>query len=245
MATGISPEGLAFGKSGWILDRCPRCAGEHLYTVFDGERTNFLCRTCNRCWSNGTGSIRQVDTSTCPGCEWRPTCMSRWDVTAGAISRSRSTPPATPASEPGRAVEIGLDDLELSLHRSDPVLRLVARSPIQVGPDATLRELAGVLAAESVGAVLVRGPEGPIGIVSERDIVGSLASGADPGRVRVRDVMTPDLALVSSADTILNAADAFLAHDIRHLAVTTGSATVGVVSIRDVLAALADESRAG
>lgn len=54
--------------------------------------------------------------------------------------------------------------------------------------------------------------------------------------------MTPELALTASTDTILCAADLMLAHEIRHLAVTAGTTTVGVVSIRDVLAALADDA---
>ncbi|HET9769979.1 MAG TPA: hypothetical protein VFS16_03740 [Acidimicrobiia bacterium] len=62
-----------------ILDRCPGCGGELLYTVFDGEATNFLCRHCNRCWSTGLGFVRRVDPRTCPGCEWRGVCTSRWD----------------------------------------------------------------------------------------------------------------------------------------------------------------------
>lgn len=67
------------GASQLILDRCLGCAGEHLYTVFDGESTNFLCRSCNRCWSVGMGWVHRVDPLTCPGCEWRSACESRWD----------------------------------------------------------------------------------------------------------------------------------------------------------------------
>lgn len=67
------------GASRLLLDRCPACAGEHLYTVFDGECTNFLCRSCSRCWYVGMGWVHRVDPFTCPGCEWRSTCLSRWD----------------------------------------------------------------------------------------------------------------------------------------------------------------------
>ena len=64
---------------GTILDHCPGCAGTHLYTVFDGQDTNFLCRSCDRCWHVTLGWVHQVDRHTCPGCEWRSTCTSRWD----------------------------------------------------------------------------------------------------------------------------------------------------------------------
>lgn len=61
-----------------MLDRCPGCGSGYLYMVYVGETTNFLCRTCSRCWSVGTG-VQRVDPRTCPGCEWRSTCMARWD----------------------------------------------------------------------------------------------------------------------------------------------------------------------
>ncbi|MGH9038361.1 MAG: hypothetical protein ACRD0O_21610 [Acidimicrobiia bacterium] len=43
------------------------------------EATNFLCRSCNRCWHVTLGWVHQVDRGTCPGCEWRFACASRWD----------------------------------------------------------------------------------------------------------------------------------------------------------------------
>lgn len=125
----------------------------------------------------------------------------------------------------------------------EPVLGLVSRSPVYVAPDATLRTVVEVLAEESIGAVLVRGPRGPVGIVSERDVVAALADGAEPDRDRARDVMTPEPASVASSETVLAVADRMLAGEIRHLVVTKGQAVVGVVSMRDVLAVFADERR--
>ena len=66
--------------SNWqLLDRCPGCGAGMLYTVCDGETTNFLCRSCSRCWHAELGWVRRVDPTTCPGCEWRSTCRSRFD----------------------------------------------------------------------------------------------------------------------------------------------------------------------
>jgi len=61
------------------VDRCPGCASTSIYSVFDGETTNFLCRSCSRCWHITMGWAMHVDPATCPGCEWRSTCTSRWD----------------------------------------------------------------------------------------------------------------------------------------------------------------------
>lgn len=136
----------------------------------------------------------------------------------------------------GQSPELG----GVGLGGDDPVLQLVARSPVSLPSDATLRTLAHTMADESVGAVLLRGPEGLVGVVSERDIILSLADGADPDRQLAGEVMTSQLASVAASDTILTAANRMLGHDIRHLAVTKGSATIGMISIRDVLAVLAD-----
>lgn len=129
---------------------------------------------------------------------------------------------------------------DIDVRPLDPILRLVARTPVYVFLDDTLRTLAETMAEESIGVVLVRDPQGPVGIVSERDLVLALAAGSEPDVDRARDVMTPDLASVSSTESVLAVANVMLAHEIRHLVVTSRSATIGVVSIRDVLAVLAD-----
>jgi CBS domain-containing protein len=155
--------------------------------------------------------------------------------------RHSSYPQAATAARAG-GNEAALATQDVDIGPLDPVLCLVARTPVYVFPNATLRTLAETMAEESIGVVVVRGPHGPVGIVSERDVVLALAAGSDPDRDRARDVMTPDLVSVSSTETVLAAANVMLAHEIRHLVVTSRSATVGVgvVSIRDMLAVLAD-----
>lgn len=121
----------------------------------------------------------------------------------------------------------------------DPVLRLVHRPPVSVFLDTTLRACARVMAEESIGAVLVEGSHGPAGILSERDIVGAVAGGAGVDFHRARDFMTADVDTLPETATIGEAVTEMLRNEIRHLAVARGDRTVGLISIRDVLAALA------
>jgi uncharacterized protein (DUF2267 family)/CBS domain-containing protein len=121
------------------------------------------------------------------------------------------------------------------------VVKLVARSPVYVPPEAALVSIAQVMAEESIGTVLVRGPHRPSGIVSERDVVCALAEGADARRLPARDVMSPDVVYASSTDTIRDVGRRLLEHGIRHLAVNRGDTIIGVVSMRDVLAVYSDE----
>jgi CBS domain-containing protein len=130
----------------------------------------------------------------------------------------------------------GTDRAAITGH--DHVVKLIARTPVFVSLDATLREAAEILTEESIGALLVHAPHGPAGLLSERDIVAALAEGADPDRDRARDFMTPDIASVLPTATILEAQERMLENEIRHLVVIKGGTTIGVLSMRDVLAAL-------
>lgn len=146
------------------------------------------------------------------------------------------TPPGAVLADDGDRVGIGPEAA---------VLRIIARSPVVVELDAPLLHIARVMADESIGVVVVRGPHEAAGIVSERDIIAALAAGADPRRERARDVMTSDLACVPVGMSVLSVANLMLDNEIRHVLVVTERDTVGVVSIRDVLMVLADACRAG
>ncbi|HEV8627028.1 MAG TPA: CBS domain-containing protein [Acidimicrobiia bacterium] len=128
----------------------------------------------------------------------------------------------------------GTDRTAITEH--DHVVKLIARTPVVVSLDATLREAAEILTEESIGALLVRAPHGPAGVLSERDIVAALAEGADPDRDRARDFMTPDIASVAPTATILEARERMVENEIRHLLVSKGETTMGLVSMRDILA---------
>lgn len=129
--------------------------------------------------------------------------------------------------------------IQATLSACDPVMRLVHRAPVMVRLDTTLRACASVMAEESIGAVLVQGSHGAAGVLSERDIVAAAAEGADLDYYRACDFMTPDIDRVDGGTTIRYAAEEMLGNEIRHLAVTDGRQTVGLISIRDLLAVLA------
>lgn len=121
---------------------------------------------------------------------------------------------------------------------SDQVGSIVSGAVAEVDEDLTLQELAEELAADEIGAVLVRDPHGVVGLVSERDLVVVLSGGRDPGEVRVADVMTTDLVWARPDATIREVGELMRDADVRHIPVGDGRIARGVVSIRDVLAVL-------
>ena len=130
----------------------------------------------------------------------------------------------------------------------EAVRGLVARPPVEVEPDATLRSVAETMTEELIGIVVVRGTR-PVGargdraegVVSERDIIRSLAEGLDPDASRAEDVMTMELASASPTSSVLDVTVQMLDNEIRHVPLIEAGVVVGVVSERDALRALLDE----
>lgn len=108
-------------------------------------------------------------------------------------------------------------------------------------PLATLRGVSTVLADNLVGALVVGYPEEVLGIVSERDVVRGVADGMDVDDDRVRDVMSEPVETIDVDAPVQEAATKMLRDEIRHLVVTERGLAVGIVSMRDVLAAVLEE----
>jgi len=121
---------------------------------------------------------------------------------------------------------------------TDPVRSIMVEEPAAVGPGDSLLAVAEELVAGGIGAVLVRAPGGPIGLLSERDLVTAFASGGDLGSGQAADVMTADLVTVGIGETITSAGRRMDEAGVRHLPVCDGEIVVGLVVQRDVLAVL-------
>ncbi|NIR41530.1 MAG: CBS domain-containing protein [Actinobacteria bacterium] len=90
-----------------------------------------------------------------------------------------------------------------------------------------------------IGALLVRGHDGDVGIITERDIVRALAEDEWAWAV---DCMTRDLIVVPAAMSIGDAADVLITAGVRHLVVEQEDGTIGVASMRDLIAPLLDST---
>lgn len=95
-----------------------------------------------------------------------------------------------------------------------------------------------------VGTLVVCDGDGvPVGIVSDRDLCERvLAEGRDGRKTRVEEVMSSDLATVTEATPIEEVLRYMRAVGVRRMPVVDeGGALVGVVSVDDILALLAEE----
>jgi CBS domain-containing protein len=107
---------------------------------------------------------------------------------------------------------------------------------LTVGPSHTLRDAARAMASKNVGAAVVIDPDQPgPGILTERDILESIAAGQDPDRERVADHLSSNLTFAAPDWSLERAAEAMIRGGFRHLVIMDGGETAGVLSMRDIV----------
>lgn len=135
------------------------------------------------------------------------------------------------------------------MHRKIVPGVLAAGAPVpRIAADADVRAAAKAMAAAGTDALaVVDGDGGFQGIVTAADLARrGLASGADPDRQPVADVMTARPDTLAPTDTVHDAFALMRGRGLCHLAVVEGGKPLGVVSLGSVAAALADAlDRAG
>ncbi len=107
---------------------------------------------------------------------------------------------------------------------------------LMIGPAHTLREAARMMAARRVGAaVVVNREDSGVGILTERDILNSVAAGENPDTEIAAQHCTQDLVFAAGAWTLEDAAVAMVHGGFRHLVVVEGQEVVGLLSMRDIV----------
>lgn len=107
---------------------------------------------------------------------------------------------------------------------------------LMIGPAHTLREAARMMAARKVGAAVVVNPEhAGVGILTERDILNSVAAGENPDAEFAGQHCTQDLVFAGRTWTLEEAAVAMVRGGFRHLVVVEGHEVVGLLSMRDIV----------
>src|SRR5690606_34283380 len=120
--------------------------------------------------------------------------------------------------------------------RVSDILRGKGSEVATIRPTATVAELIGELGRHNIGAMVVAGPDGMAGIVSERDVVRRLDEvGAALLDRSVEQIMTVDVATCDPDDKVDRLNAIMTERRIRHLPVVRAGELVGIVSIGDVV----------
>lgn len=100
-----------------------------------------------------------------------------------------------------------------------------------------LRQVARQMRQHSVGVLAVRDQGRLAGVVSERDLVAAVAAGADMNTATAGDHASRDVQACDIDDDSTEVAHRMLAEGIPHMPVVHDGQLIGIVSMRDLLAA--------
>jgi CBS domain-containing protein len=115
---------------------------------------------------------------------------------------------------------------------------------VAVSPDARVTDVLAVLAEKHIGAVLVTDDGKLVGILSERDVVRSLAqNGAATLEMTAAALMTKNPSTATPDFTVTQAMELMTEKRFRHLPILENGALTGLVSIGDVVKAVIEQSQ--
>jgi CBS domain-containing protein len=113
---------------------------------------------------------------------------------------------------------------------------------LSVGPGHTLRQVAVVMASAKVGSAVVHDTDGAgVGIITERDILRSVAAHEDLDAETAGDHQTSEVVFAAPTWTLSEAADAMKRGGFRHLVVLDNGEVAGIISVRDIVKAWAQD----
>ncbi len=119
---------------------------------------------------------------------------------------------------------------------------LMTSKVISVEPDCPIPDLVGKLHAYRISCVVVCEDEVPLGVITERDVVGfafKLASGREDSRTQAADLMSPRVTTLPVDASLDDALELVDRERIRHLPVVdVDQRLVGLVTQTDLLRAL-------
>jgi len=114
---------------------------------------------------------------------------------------------------------------------------IITRPLVSITSEGTVLEAARLMVENNMGLLVVCDPKdnGLRGVVSERDIIRSVASGKETA-MKVESISTPAVVTVRWNSDVAEAAKAMNKHRIRHVVVVDdASKPIGVISMRDLV----------
>ena len=117
---------------------------------------------------------------------------------------------------------------------------LMQRGSDVIAADAktTVREAARLMIEARVGSIVIEEKDKVIGIFTERDLMWRVVGERrDPDATLLGEVMSSPVKAVQYTDDVAHCERICRENHIRHLAVEDGEELVGLISLRDLLAA--------
>ena len=120
----------------------------------------------------------------------------------------------------------------------EEILMIKGPDVIVSSSDTTVRQAVMLISQANVGSIIVKDGDEVKGIFTERDVLQRVvAKGKDPDETLIGDVMSSPVRSCRLDDDVSEVAGLLTSEHIRHLAIIEDGALIGLIGLRDVLAA--------
>ncbi len=124
------------------------------------------------------------------------------------------------------------------------ILAHKGRDVWNLAPEATVYDAIAMMDEKGVGALLVVGEEGLVGVISERDYARKVfLRGRSSKETLVSEIMSSPVITVTPDSRVDECLRLMLDHHVRHLPVMEQGKLIGVVSIGDLVSSLISSQR--
>ena len=107
---------------------------------------------------------------------------------------------------------------------------------ISINSEATAQEAAQLMKEKEIGSLLVKGCQGYVGILAERDLVYRLVcEGMDPRTTPLSSKMEESILSIDQGASPSDAGSLMQEYNISHLAVMEKDEVAGILSIKDLV----------
>ena len=104
---------------------------------------------------------------------------------------------------------------------------------ISIYSEATAKEAAQLMKEKRIGSLLIKGYEGYLGIVSEKDLVYKVVGeGLAPNTITLSSIMTESILSIEKTASSSEASILMLEYKINHLTITENDDIVGILSVK-------------
>jgi len=119
----------------------------------------------------------------------------------------------------------------------------IVKDVVVINENMTVQDAAILMTEKYIGALVVRGGKSEVrGLFTERDLMMKVVGGKkDPAMTLVKDVMPAEIIRIAPDESCSHCLELMKEYRCRHLLVFEGEHFVGIVSLRDVVAALISE----
>ena len=121
--------------------------------------------------------------------------------------------------------------------------QLVERGCITAAPDTSLQNIAEIMTKKRIGTVVICADDAVVGIVSERDIIRTIAAKGSITSLSAQDIMTRDVFVIDPNVNSTTIMDLMSERKIRHIPIVEHGRLHGIVSITDVVRRLSEKTR--